>query len=265
MRWDQNLGYLYHQKPKSDDVDDLSKAGIDTDSVKKLNEAGIWNFRQLFSLSDEMRQKLQSFFNIPMMNWGWIGNRFGTKSGPMATAGAAGTAMVAALGTDRAQKEAEATAHVSSLKETGTAGAASLASTAVEKASISGAVVFADEEKEGYVSYEADWGWRWKSRPPESEIDDLTLVNGIGPSIQKWLNENGIWSFKQLAQWPKYHSPSSPHAASPHTVRTTPTPVIKPSAKTAAHPSGLAEKRCSHPPEIQKRTAALMPQGIASI
>jgi predicted flap endonuclease-1-like 5' DNA nuclease len=203
MRWDQNLGYLYHQKPKAEDVDDLSKAGIDADSVNKLNDAGVWNFKQLFSLSDEMRQKLQSFFNIPMINWGWIGNRFGFKSGPMAAAGAAGAAMVAALGTDAAKKAEATTARATSLTDSTTTAAAAVASAALDKVSIPGADTFADDEKAGKVSYDADWGWRWKSRPPESEIDDLTLVNGIGPAIQKWLNENGIWSFKQLAHWPK--------------------------------------------------------------
>lgn len=37
------------------------------------------------------------------------------------------------------------------------------------------------------------------SKPDDSVKDDLTRVEGIGPKIKKLLNNDGIWSFKQLS------------------------------------------------------------------
>jgi predicted flap endonuclease-1-like 5' DNA nuclease len=38
--------------------------------------------------------------------------------------------------------------------------------------------------------------------PPESEPDDLKIIEGIGPSIAGLLRENGIVTFRQLAAAP---------------------------------------------------------------
>lgn len=38
------------------------------------------------------------------------------------------------------------------------------------------------------------------SKPDDSVKDDLTKVEGIGPKIKGLLNNDGIWSFKQLSE-----------------------------------------------------------------
>ena len=42
-----------------------------------------------------------------------------------------------------------------------------------------------------------------KRRPAKAEIDDLKEVSGIGPVFEKLLNKNGVYQFKQLADFKK--------------------------------------------------------------
>lgn len=36
---------------------------------------------------------------------------------------------------------------------------------------------------------------------PDGQADDLTEVRGIGRALQRVLNENGIFHFRQIATW----------------------------------------------------------------
>ena len=36
---------------------------------------------------------------------------------------------------------------------------------------------------------------------PADQPDDLKLIKGVGPKVEAWLNENGIWRFEQIAAW----------------------------------------------------------------
>jgi len=36
---------------------------------------------------------------------------------------------------------------------------------------------------------------------PEGAPDDLRKIKGVGPKLQKMLNEMGIWHFRQIAEW----------------------------------------------------------------
>jgi hypothetical protein len=73
---DPKLGQLYRQRPAGDEIDDLTKAGIDPNAAKLLNEAGIWNFQQLALLTNEGKATLGSRFGIHVVNWSWIRARF---------------------------------------------------------------------------------------------------------------------------------------------------------------------------------------------
>ncbi len=42
-----------------------------------------------------------------------------------------------------------------------------------------------------------------KRKPAKAEIDDLKKVSGIGPVFEKLLNKNGVYQFKQLADFKK--------------------------------------------------------------
>jgi hypothetical protein len=73
---DPQLGQLYRQQPAAEDIDDLTKAGIDPTAAKQLNQAGIWNFRQLASLTEAGKATLGARFGIHVVNWSWIRARF---------------------------------------------------------------------------------------------------------------------------------------------------------------------------------------------
>ncbi len=73
---DPHLGQLYNQRPGAEDIDDLTKAGIDPAAAKHLNEVGIWNFRQLASLTEAGKATLGTRFGIHVVNWSWIRARF---------------------------------------------------------------------------------------------------------------------------------------------------------------------------------------------
>ena len=38
-------------------------------------------------------------------------------------------------------------------------------------------------------------------QPRGGQADDLKVIKGVGPKIEVWLNENGIWHFDQIAGW----------------------------------------------------------------
>jgi predicted flap endonuclease-1-like 5' DNA nuclease len=42
-----------------------------------------------------------------------------------------------------------------------------------------------------------------KRKPAKTNIDDLKQVTGIGPAFEKLLNTNGVWQFRQLADFRK--------------------------------------------------------------
>jgi NADH-quinone oxidoreductase subunit E len=39
--------------------------------------------------------------------------------------------------------------------------------------------------------------------PRPKEIDDLQLIWGVGPKLEKLLHSLGIWTFRQVASWTK--------------------------------------------------------------
>lgn len=63
------------------------------------------------------------------------------------------------------------------------------------------------DEAEGEKSFllerlkKAEAGEVVKRKPPESEWDDLELINGIGPVLERMLYDMGIYTFKEIAQW----------------------------------------------------------------
>ena len=71
IEFDDELGVLYKQRPLQ--VDDLSQfAGISRDAEERMNNRGIYTFKQLRSLSDIQRTNLEKRFNLPSMNWNWL-------------------------------------------------------------------------------------------------------------------------------------------------------------------------------------------------
>ena len=38
---------------------------------------------------------------------------------------------------------------------------------------------------------------------PEGDADDLKLISGVGPKLEKTLNGLGFWHFSQIAKWTK--------------------------------------------------------------
>lgn len=40
-------------------------------------------------------------------------------------------------------------------------------------------------------------------KKPEGKADDLKLISGVGPKLEKTLNGLGFWHFKQIAKWTK--------------------------------------------------------------
>jgi NADH-quinone oxidoreductase subunit E len=40
-----------------------------------------------------------------------------------------------------------------------------------------------------------------KSMPKPKKVDDLKAISGIGPKLEKVLNELGVWTYAQIAAW----------------------------------------------------------------
>ncbi len=40
-------------------------------------------------------------------------------------------------------------------------------------------------------------------KKPEGKADDLKMISGVGPKLEKTLNGLGFWHFSQIAKWTK--------------------------------------------------------------
>jgi len=171
---DLDFGKVYATRPSV--VDDLTKiGGIDAAAERRLNEAGIWQYDQLRTMTAQQRANLQRKLNLPRIRWyslsGLGGGSAGTAAASTATAATATAALASSKRDQSSRSDISAT----------TASSASRVETGVD-----GSTQRVDSELgKVYV------------RPPKFR-DDLTRLQGVDVKAAKEMNAAGIYSFKQL-------------------------------------------------------------------
>lgn len=152
-------------------ADDLKKiSGIGPSIEKDLNSMGIYNFKQLANFQQSDVDNVNTALDFPgrIERDDWV-----PQAKKLMQGGAAGSASGnAGAGANAGSAGGSGSGSTSG----GSAGATSGSTAKVTKETL-----------------------RFTNR--EAQADDLKLINGIGPSIEKDLNSMGVYNFKQLANF----------------------------------------------------------------
>ena len=196
--------------------DDLTRLpGIDAKAAAKLNEEGVYNFKQIESLSPTQKQDFEKRFgvdlgklNVPQLASGTQASSVGagqgtskTVSGSTATVGglgaaaAAGAAGIAGFAGGRQNNgSASTSAHQGS-------GGGKSSKSGAAKSSLQSSVTVSgtgDTKHSSLVHSDGPIGFVYTNKP--SDADDLSKIDGIDAASAKRLNEAGIYKFEQLDQ-----------------------------------------------------------------